>query len=170
MTIYNLQFTSIKKEKPFSRRGFTLIELLVVISIIGILAAIAIVSFTSAQKQARDASRKSDLKQYQTALEQYANTHNGFYASRTSAISAADTLCSDLGITSCPEDPRFVVDSSQQYKYTSNGTGVGSSDATKFTLWAKLENAGSTTYWVLCSSGIVGELASQPTAGGVCPL
>ena len=47
--------------------AFTLIELLVVISIIGILAAMVTVSFTASQRQARDAAKKSDLKQYQTS-------------------------------------------------------------------------------------------------------
>src|SRR3990167_2423648 len=41
--------------------GFTLIELLVVITIIGILAGLILVSFSSAQAPARDSSRKSDL-------------------------------------------------------------------------------------------------------------
>jgi len=58
--------------------GFTLIELLVVISVIGILASIALVSFGPAQKQARDTQRKSDLKQIRTALELYYNDY-GYY-------------------------------------------------------------------------------------------
>ncbi len=51
------------------RSGFTLIELLVVIAIIGILAAFAFASFTSAQARARDAQRKNDLNQLKKALE-----------------------------------------------------------------------------------------------------
>ena len=43
-------------------KAFTLIEMLVVISLIGILAALALVSFGVSQKQARDSARKSDLK------------------------------------------------------------------------------------------------------------
>lgn len=51
------------------KRGFTLIELLVVIAIIGILATFIVASFTSAQKKARDAKRKSDLDAIKKALE-----------------------------------------------------------------------------------------------------
>jgi prepilin-type N-terminal cleavage/methylation domain-containing protein len=61
------------------RRGFTLIELLVVISIIGILAALSLASFTTSQKQARDTERKSDLSQYRSSLESYANIKNGLF-------------------------------------------------------------------------------------------
>lgn len=50
-------------------RGFTLIELLVVISIIGILAAFIVASFTSAQQKARDSRRKADLDAIKKALE-----------------------------------------------------------------------------------------------------
>ena len=52
-------------------KGFTLVELLVVIGIISTLSIIAAVSFQSAQKNARDQQRKSDLTQIQLALETF---------------------------------------------------------------------------------------------------
>ncbi len=52
-------------------RGFTLIELLIVISIIGILTSLLTANYLSVQQRARDAQRKADLKQIQTALELY---------------------------------------------------------------------------------------------------
>ena len=155
-----------------AKKGFTLIEMLVVISLIGILAALALVSFTSSQKQARDVMRKSDLKQYQTVLESYANLGSGFYLSRTSGQSASSILCPDLNLViepdiSCLEDPRYVIDNAYRYFYISDGTGSGNVDATKYVLWAKLENK-TNTYWVVCSSGRSGVSASVPTTA-VCP-
>jgi len=152
--------------------GFTMIELLVVIAIIGILASIALISFSASQKQARDSNRKSDIKQYQNALEIFANKYNGIYPSRTdtSGATASTTLCTDLGLTSCPEDPRNDDDATQVYKYQSNGTGAGTVDATQYVLWTKLEN--STDYFVACSTGNVGMAAQAgfSVTGGACPL
>jgi general secretion pathway protein G len=51
--------------------GFTLVELLVVIAIIGGLSALLVPNFMGARERARDAQRKSDLKQIQKALEMY---------------------------------------------------------------------------------------------------
>lgn len=153
--------------------GFTLIELLVVISVIGILTTLVLASFNPAQKQARDVQRKSDIKQYQNALEMYASKGNGLYTARTNAagVSASSTLCGDLGITTCPEDPKNTADATFIYKYQSDGSvSDGTAVATKFVLWAKLEN--STNYWVNCSNGKIGTKAQTgfSVSGGTCPL
>ena len=56
-----------KLRKP----GFTLIELLMVIAIIGILAALVIVSMRGATDKAKDASRKSEVASINKAIEMY---------------------------------------------------------------------------------------------------
>lgn len=61
-----------------NKKGFTLIEILVVIAIIGMLSALALISFTSARARGRDARRLSDLRQMATALELYNNDQNSY--------------------------------------------------------------------------------------------
>jgi len=73
--------------------GFTLIELLVVIAVIGILTAIGLASYTTAQKQSRDARRLSDMKEIQNAWEQYYADNNSSYPGPASpALPVACTL------------------------------------------------------------------------------
>ena len=60
--------------------GFTLIELLVVISIIGILATLVVANLNSARSRARDAARKSDLKNIQSAMRLYYNDKGAYPA------------------------------------------------------------------------------------------
>lgn len=57
--------------KFMKNKGFTLLEILVVIGIIMILVGMMSVSYSTAQKKARDAKRKSDLSSIQNAMEQY---------------------------------------------------------------------------------------------------
>lgn len=148
-----------KKVYP-RKRGFTLIELLVVISVIGVLATVVLVSYGPAQKQARDVQRKSDLKQYQAALENFANTRAGMvYPSKTTAVEAG-TICAALGISgTCPADPKSPA---YAYQYISDGTGSPNINAINYILWARLEN--TTGYWLVCSNGKTGLSAAAPTS------
>lgn len=57
-------------------RGFTLIELLVVIAIIGILAAILFPVFARVRENARKTSCASNLKQFATAWQMYAQDYD----------------------------------------------------------------------------------------------
>ena len=156
------------------KKGFTLIEMLVVISLIGILAALALVSFGASQKQARDANRKSDLKQYQTVLESYGNFTNGLYpAVSGSAVTASTTLCSYLKVNlepgiSCSEDPKFNSDNTFIYKYISTVGVAGAATATEYVMWAILEAKSPTTYLVVCSNGKVGITTTIPSSS-TCP-
>ena len=52
-------------------KGFTLLEMLIVIGIIAVIITITAVSYSTAQKKSRDSRRKTDLKQVQSAMEQY---------------------------------------------------------------------------------------------------
>lgn len=161
-------------KNKLKQNGFTLIEMLVVISLIGILAALALVSFGASQKQARDTTRKSDLRQYQTSLEMYGNLTSGLFPSRTSASSAYSVLCSDLNVRlepdiTCSEDPKIGADPSYYtYKYISNGTS-GTASATTYVIWNLLENSSTTKYWIVCSNGKTGESATAPSSG-TCPI
>jgi prepilin-type N-terminal cleavage/methylation domain-containing protein len=146
----------LRKKYIFSSFGFTLIELLVVVSIIGILASLALVSYSRSQKQARDTRRKSDLRQYQTALENYANNNNGLYPNVTFS-----NLCSTLGISNCPDDP---LGGSNTYYY------VYSTDQSDYSLRAILETYSNYSNWVVCSNGKSGETNTTPSQTNVCPL
>lgn len=58
-------------KKLSKEKAFTLLEMLIVIGIIAVLVSLAAVSYTNAQKKSRDARRKSDLKSFQSSMEQY---------------------------------------------------------------------------------------------------
>lgn len=52
-----------------SERGFSFVELLVVVTIIAVISGIAMVSYQSTNKNARDSKRKADIEQVRSALE-----------------------------------------------------------------------------------------------------
>src|SRR5581483_10159781 len=64
-------FKNLKQRLEADRGGFTIVELLIVIVVIGILAALVIVTYNGIQQKARDTERKTDIKAVQGQLEAY---------------------------------------------------------------------------------------------------
>lgn len=61
----------IDRRRPHEEQGFTLIELLVVITIVGILAGLAMVNVRSAQIKAKEEVLRGNLHQLRTAIDNY---------------------------------------------------------------------------------------------------
>lgn len=62
--------------------GFTIVELLIVIIVIGILAALVLVTFTGVQQKARNTERQTDIKAMQSHLETYYAKNGSMYPTR----------------------------------------------------------------------------------------
>lgn len=62
--------------KKHKKSGFTLVEIMIVVLIIGLLAAIAIPSFAKARTRARISACINNLRQIDSAKEQYAMENN----------------------------------------------------------------------------------------------
>jgi len=137
------------------KKGFTLPELLIVMTVLAALASVVLVTYPASRRKARDAVRRSDIKEYQTTIEVYYNKENKYPTAV--GISA---LCTTLGMTDCPDDPR-ASDEGIHY-------GVNSSDSA-YRVWAQLEYPPSpTTYFFSCSTGNSGEATSDPSSTDPC--
>lgn len=107
------------------KKGFTLIELLIVIAIIGLLATLAIISLTTAQRKARDTKRIADMKSIQTAVELYFSDNSAY--PDPADWSAFQT---DLApyISQIPVDPNNSSGTQYTYGYCTAGGPCAASD------------------------------------------
>ena len=78
--------------------GWTLVELTIVISLITVLAAIALVGYRNAITRSREAVLKEDLFRMRDAIDQY-------YADRGEYPSTLENLVTDGYLRTIPEDP-----------------------------------------------------------------
>ena len=91
--------------------GFTLVELMIVMAIIGVLAVVAVPSYISAIKHAREAVLKEDLHILRTAIDSYT-------MDKQKAPQALDDLVQEGYLKTIPEDPMtrstttWVIDTS----------------------------------------------------------
>lgn len=96
-----MSFNNIKT-KLRSERGFTIVELLIVIVVIGILAAITIVSFNGVTSKANTSNASANAEAVQKVAESY-NADNNSYPSTIAAFSAAgNTVKLPGGVTVMP--------------------------------------------------------------------
>ncbi len=124
------------------RNGFTLLELLIVIAIIGILSILAVPNFIAARQRGRDAQRKNDMKQLQSALELYKNDQSSPDYPNAAGYSSLGTYLSPTYIAIMPTDP--IASGTYYYAYTS---------ATRtYSLSSCLENGGDPV-GVTCPGG-----------------
>ena len=80
------------------QHGFTLIELLVVISLISILAAMAVVQYRNSIQRTEEAVLKTNLFRMRDAIDQY-------YADKGKYPSSLDALVSEQYLRKIPDDP-----------------------------------------------------------------
>lgn len=111
--------------------GFTLIELLIVITIIGILSSLMVVNYIGVRARARDAQRKADLRQIQSALELY-RSDAGNYPAALLACGSQLAFNGTVYMNKIPCDPTNNAPLIYVYKSALGGTA--------YTLGACLEN------------------------------
>ena len=107
------------------KRGFTLVELLVVMAVIGILASIMFVTFSTVQAKSRDTRRIEDVREIQKALSLYYVDTNHFPAAVTPVVlngtdDVSTTLINHKVIPNVSGDPV-----SPAYDYTYQSAGIG---------------------------------------------
>lgn len=111
------------------KKAFTLIEILVVVTIIAMILALGIVSYSTTSRQGRDTKRKADLEQIRAALEMYrSNDPNSAYP--------ASATCGGLTASLTPNYiSKIPIDPTSTYSYYCNVTITG------YSLGAYLEGA-----------------------------
>src|SRR3989344_5158240 len=83
--------------------GFTFIELLVTVTIMAVMMAVAIVSYSNTNLRSRDTKRKADLEVIRSALEICRSNTGSYPASVNSNVTCSDGV---VTLQATPIDPK----------------------------------------------------------------
>jgi general secretion pathway protein G len=127
-----------------SESGFTLLELMIVMVVIGILAAIAIPSYTNSVRSAKEAVLREDLHTMRAAIDSYTvdkqkapQSLDDLVQSGYLKVMPVDpfTLRSDTWITA-QEDTLMSIDQTQPgIDDVHSGAQITASDGTSYNTW-----------------------------------
>ena len=152
-----------KQFKSLTIKSFTLIEVLVVATIISLLAAGGLVSYSTITKNSLDARRKADLEQIRAALEMYRsnNTNSSYPASLSMTCGSSGSIVDgpNIYLSKIPTDPKC---NAYTYYYNAVDSGGGACDGSSadpcvnYTLAAHLETVSTTcqTLSTQCGSSV----------------
>lgn len=86
-------------KRQFEIKGFTIVELIVIIVVIGILASIAVVSYSGAQNRAKRSSFDANAQQVKLKLGEYFTDNNKYPAIKGTATYEAGSVTKYLNDT-----------------------------------------------------------------------
>lgn len=139
-----------------SQKGFTLIEIMVSLAIVAIVSVAVVGSIFAAQRSARDATRRADLRIIQGAIQKY-YANNNYYPQDNLINNPGQPFTADqiTYLSSIPEDPS----AERSYCYASladrnNQIACSTSNCQYYKLCAALENPDTAeTSPCTCGSG-----------------
>jgi prepilin-type N-terminal cleavage/methylation domain-containing protein len=137
------------RQQTNKNRGFTIVELLVVIVVIGILAAITLVSYTGVTTRAKTSADQANANAVQNVAEAM-NADNGFYPALANGSSAAYGLSGGSASTHVPSSVTLIPDNA-------TGTLVTATNGANTIGYACLTTCSSSTggriaYWNFSTS------------------
>ncbi|MCX6728904.1 MAG: prepilin-type N-terminal cleavage/methylation domain-containing protein [Candidatus Saccharibacteria bacterium] len=149
-TIYHQKHLNPRNQKRLVSGGFTIVELLVVIVVIGILAAITIVSYTGVNNKAIAVSLKSDLANGAKRMTMYFIDHGNYPAT--------------LDGSNCPTGP---ADTKYCLSPSSGTTFIYILDNTANPMTYSLSATKNNTSYIILSNSAPAQISSNPSLS--CP-
>ncbi|KJU83324.1 type IV pilin [Candidatus Magnetobacterium bavaricum] len=130
-------------------KGFTLVEMLITLVIMGILAAVAIPTYTGQREKARRAEAKTNLETIRLLLEQYFNDNGCYY--RTGG---PPTVCTNSALSGVANIQSFLP-----------GFKPGNTQGLNFEYFITTTGATATAY---IAGAVDKSVATTISAGATC--
>lgn len=145
----NAQANGIKVN--LKQKGFTLIELMIVVAVIGILATIAMPSYTDYVRRGKAAEATSNLADLRVKMEQYFQDNRTYVGGTCAPVNGAKYFT-----YTCSVPPSITA-------YTLQAAGIAAEGMSNFNFTVDQLNAKTSTY-----DGIAGTTCWLTSKGGSC--